>query len=68
MEFLNPFDDDQQACYILRNDEQLYSLWPDFSAIPLGWACVFGPASREQCVNWLEQYWQDMRPASQRKA
>ncbi len=65
---LNPFDDDQQTCYILRNDEQLYSLWPDFSTIPQGWASVFGPASRERCVNWLEQHWQDMRPASQRKA
>ncbi|WP_431225538.1 MbtH family protein [Serratia sp. L9] len=68
MEYLNPFDDEQQSCHILRNDEELYSLWPDFSAIPAGWVSVFGPASRGHCVTWLEQHWQDMRPASQRQA
>lgn len=68
METLNPFDDEQQICYVLRNEELLYSLWPNFSAIPAGWISVFGPASREHCVHWLEQNWQDMRPASLRKA
>ena len=68
MESLNPFDDDRQICYILCNDEQQYSLWPDFCAIPAGWSGVFGPTSRGECVGWLEQHWQDMRPVSQRKA
>ncbi|WP_025122166.1 MULTISPECIES: MbtH family protein [unclassified Serratia (in: enterobacteria)] len=68
METLNPFDDEQQICYVLRNDQQLYSLWPDFSAIPTGWVSVFGPDSREHCVHWLEQHWQDMRPAAQSQA
>jgi MbtH protein len=40
METLNPFDDEQQICYVLRNEELLYSLWPDFSAIPAGWVSV----------------------------
>jgi MbtH protein len=68
METLNPFDDENQRCLILCNEQQQYSLWPDFSAVPAGWARVFGPASRGQCVSWLEQHWQDMRPASQPKA
>lgn len=68
METVNPFDDEQQICYVLRNDQQLYSLWPDFAAIPAGWVSVFGPDSRERCVHWLEQHWQDMRPASLRQA
>ncbi|MFI8416729.1 MbtH family protein [Serratia sp. NPDC078593] len=68
METLNPFDDPQQRCLILRNDQQQYSLWPDFSAVPPGWVTVFGPAERAQCVSWLEENWQDMRPASQRQA
>ncbi|MHA7845953.1 MbtH family protein [Serratia sp. D1N4] len=59
METLNPFDDDHQRCRILRNDQRQYSLWPDFCAIPAGWASVFGPDSRGQCVSWLEQHWQD---------
>ncbi|AHG18893.1 antibiotic synthesis protein MbtH [Chania multitudinisentens RB-25] len=68
METLNPFDDENQPCYILRNAEYQYSLWPDFSAIPAGWASVFGPAPRGQCITWLEQHWQDIRPTSQRRA
>lgn len=68
MESLNPFDDEQQTCCILCNDQQQHSLWPDFSAVPAGWNAVFGPASREHCVSWLEQHWQDIRPVSQRKA
>ncbi|MGL5389387.1 MAG: MbtH family protein [Serratia sp. (in: enterobacteria)] len=68
METLNPFDDEQQICYVLRNDQRLYSLWPDFSAIPTGWVSVFGPDSREHCIQWLEQHWQDMRPAVQPQA
>jgi len=52
----------------VQNDELQYSLWPDFSAVPAGWTPVFGPAARPLCVIWLEQHWQDMRPASLRKA
>ncbi|WON75751.1 MbtH family protein [Serratia sp. UGAL515B_01] len=68
MQSLNPFDDERQTFLILRNHEQQYSLWPDFSPVPRGWTHVFGPAPHGQCVSWLEQHWQDMRPASQRKA
>ncbi|MGQ8776356.1 MbtH family protein [Serratia sp. NA_112.1] len=68
MENQNPFDDEQQICLIVCNDQLQYSLWPEFSAVPAGWTPVFGPAARPLCVLWLEQHWQDMRPASQRKA
>ncbi|CAI1625583.1 MbtH family protein [Serratia quinivorans] len=68
METQNPFDDEQQICLIVCNDQLQYSLWPEFSAVPAGWTPVFGPAARPLCVLWLEQYWQDMRPASLRKA
>lgn len=62
---LSPFDDQQQICYILRNEQQQYSLWPDFSPTPQGWLRVFGPAMREECVRWLEQHWQLGYSASQ---
>ncbi|CAI0860586.1 Uncharacterized protein conserved in bacteria [Serratia quinivorans] len=68
METQNPFDDEQQICLIVCSDQLQYSLWPEFSAVPAGWTPVFGPAARPLCVLWLEQHWQDMRPASQRKA
>ncbi|CAI0931822.1 MbtH family protein [Serratia quinivorans] len=68
METQNPFDDEQQICLIVCNDQLQYSLWPEFSVVPAGWTPVFGPAARPLCVLWLEQHWQDMRPASLRKA
>ncbi len=54
MEKLNPFDDVAQTLWVLKNSENQYSLWPDFSAIPQGWEAVFGPAARTDCINWLE--------------
>lgn len=68
METQNPFDDEQQICLIVCNDQLQYSLWPEFSSVPAGWTPVFGPAARPLCVLWLEQHWQDMRPTSLRKA
>lgn len=68
MEKLNPFDDEQQRSLILQNDQQQYSLWPDFSAVPPGWQPVFGPAERADCIAWLESHWRDMRPTAQRAA
>jgi MbtH protein len=67
VEILNSFDDANQACLILQNDQLQYSLWPDFSAVPAGWQAVFGPAERAVCHHWLETHWQDMRPASPRQ-
>lgn len=54
MEKLNPFDDESQQTQVLANDSNQHSLWPDFSAVPQGWQKVFGPASRAECISWLE--------------
>lgn len=57
MEQLNPFDDPQQACFVLCNAQGQYSLWPDVAAVPAGWRQVYGPASREACGQWVEIAW-----------
>lgn len=64
MEYLNPFDDPQQACHVLINAQRQYSLWPVFSAIPAGWQPVFGPQPQSACLDWLEANWRDIRPTS----
>ncbi|GAB2935188.1 MbtH family protein [Hafnia psychrotolerans] len=66
MENLNPFDDPNGVCCVLSNDQQQFSLWPDTLLVPAGWHVVFGPSAREQCANWLEENWRDMRPQSLR--
>lgn len=58
----NPFDDERHDFLVLVNAQTQYSLWPDFITVPQGWRVVLGPQSRNDCVQWLEQHWQDIRP------
>lgn len=60
----NPFDDDNGTFYVLVNDENQHSLWPVFAEVPQGWTVVFGEESRQACLDYVEQHWTDMRPAS----
>jgi MbtH protein len=60
----NPFDDPNGTFLVLVNAENQHSLWPDFAEIPTGWQAVHGPAPRQGCIDYIEQHWTDMRPAS----
>lgn len=58
----HPFDDPQQVCLVLKNQQQQYSLWPAFRALPAGWHSVFGPQPQAECLSWLNANWRDIRP------
>ncbi|WP_132993049.1 MbtH family protein [Gordonia zhaorongruii] len=60
----NPFDDTDGTFLVLVNHEQQHSLWPDFAPVPHGWTRMFGPAGHDECLNYVEAHWTDMRPAS----
>jgi MbtH protein len=60
----NPFDDNDGTFHVLKNDENQHSLWPVFAEVPQGWAQVHGPATRESCLQYVEENWTDMRPQS----
>lgn len=60
----NPFENPDGVYLVLVNDENQYSLWPEFVAAPAGWTPVFGPDSRPACLDHIEQTWTDMRPKS----
>ncbi|MGA4838483.1 MbtH family protein [Streptomyces sp. G45] len=64
----NPFDDADGRFYVLVNDEEQHSLWPSFSEVPAGWRIVFGEAGRQECLDYVEQNWTDLRPKSLRDA
>lgn len=53
---------------VLVNDEEQYSLWPDFKQIPLGWRDTGTQGSKEICLNYVNEVWTDMRPKSLREA
>ncbi|MET0475793.1 MAG: MbtH family protein [Mycobacterium sp.] len=63
----NPFDDESAKFYVLVNSEEQHSLWPTFKTVPGGWTVAFGDdgqASRQECLDYVERSWTDMRPKS----
>ncbi|KJY18696.1 MULTISPECIES: MbtH family protein [Streptomyces] len=60
----NPFEDDNSGYLVLVNDENQHSLWPVWIDVPAGWTTVHGEAPRQECLDWIETNWTDIRPAS----
>jgi MbtH protein len=64
----NPFEDPDAKYFVLINDEGQHSLWPIFADVPDGWEIIFGEDGREECLDFIEKNWTDMRPNSLIKA
>lgn len=64
----NPFEDPDASYFVLINDEGQHSLWPIFADVPEGWQVIFGEAGRQECLDFIEENWTDMRPKSLIKA
>jgi len=60
----NPFEDENGEYLVLVNHEEQYSLWPAFREVPAGWKAVGLRGKRQECLNWIEANWTDMRPKS----
>lgn len=60
----SPFDEEGGTFFVLINAEGQYSIWPSFIPVPAGWVGTLGPATRQACVDYIEEYWTDMRPGS----
>jgi len=58
----------QEKYLVLVNHEEQYSLWPSYKIIPKGWTQVFGESSKQECLNYVDEHWTDMRPLSLRQA
>ncbi len=53
---------------VLMNDEEQYSLWPAGKTVPAGWRAVGTEGSEQECLDYVDRTWTDMRPASLRRA
>jgi MbtH protein len=60
----NPFEDPNGVYHVLVNDEGQHSLWPTFVDVPNGWTIVHQSDTRTACLQYIEEHWTDMRPAS----
>ncbi|MBQ0985585.1 MbtH family NRPS accessory protein [Streptomyces sp. F63] len=52
---------------VLVNDEEQYSLWPEYLAVPAGWKETGTAGSKEECLEYVKEVWVDMRPKSLRR-
>ncbi|MBB5851032.1 MbtH family protein [Amycolatopsis umgeniensis] len=60
----NPFDNEDGRFLVLVNDENQHSLWPSFAEVPDGWTVAKAEASRQECLDYVEATWTDLRPKS----
>ena len=52
---------------VVVNHEEQYSIWPADKENPLGWTSVGKSGKKQECLDYIEQVWTDMRPLSLRK-
>jgi uncharacterized protein YbdZ (MbtH family) len=60
----NPFDNEDGIFLVLVNVENQHSLWPSDIAAPGGWSIAHDADTRAACLDYIEQHWTDLRPAS----
>jgi MbtH protein len=52
---------------VVMNHEEQYSIWPDYKDIPAGWTAVGKVGPKQECLDYINEVWTDMRPLSLRK-
>lgn len=61
-------DNEDKTIYkVVVNDEEQYSIWPDYSENPRGWNDVGKVGPKVECLTYIKEAWTDMRPRSLRK-
>ncbi len=65
---MSVFDDETGKFEVVINHEEQYSIWPDGREIPAGWKAAGFSGAKEECLDYIETHWTDMRPLSLRTA
>ncbi|NBD34625.1 MAG: MbtH family NRPS accessory protein [Chloroflexi bacterium] len=58
----------EEVFTVVVNDEEQYSIWWANRDLPLGWREAGKQGTREACLAYIEEVWEDMRPLSLRQA
>lgn len=61
------WDDENTSFQVVINHEEQYSIWPANRELPLGWTPVGKEGNKQECLDYIEEVWTDMRPLSLRK-
>jgi MbtH protein len=60
-------EEDNTLYHVVANHEEQYSIWPEYKAIPTGWRSVGKSGGKQECLDYIEEVWTDMRPLSLRQ-
>lgn len=60
-------EEDKTIYTVVVNHEEQYSIWPADREMPLGWKAVGKEGNKQDCLDYIEEVWTDMRPLSLRK-
>lgn len=58
---------DRQYVVVINAEEQ-YSIWPQGRVIPEGWESAGFEGKENECADYIDRVWRDMRPRSLRQA
>ena len=62
------WDEEDNTIYqVVVNQEEQYSIWPEYKEIPNGWRAVGPKAHKQECLKYITNMWTDMRPLSLRQ-
>jgi MbtH protein len=53
---------------VVVNDEEQYSIWWAGREIPAGWRTLGIEGNKQDCLDWIDVNWTDMRPLSLRRS
>ncbi len=60
-------EEDTTTYSVVINHEEQYSIWPADRENALGWNDVGKTGTKQDCLDYIEEVWTDMRPLSLRK-
>ena len=60
--------EDNTIYNVVISIEEQYSVWPNYREIPYGWRAEGKTGTKQECLDYINEVWTDMRPLSLRKA
>ncbi|MEM9212755.1 MAG: MbtH family NRPS accessory protein [Cyanobacteria bacterium P01_F01_bin.150] len=60
--------EDNMIYNVVVSIEEQYSVWPTYREIPYGWRAEGKTGTKQECLDYINEVWTDMRPLSLRKA
>ncbi len=64
---MNSENEDSRIYKVVVNHEEQYSIWLADRENALGWADVGKAGTKQECLEYIDEVWTDMRPLSLRK-